>query len=119
MLLLCDLYIPGRVRERLLVAFYRYSTTQSQSNVDDVCKLLRDTGYDQQQCRRPSDYPVEFFRLVVTFYFLCFIYCHNFVSYRHMGHSVRILFSMHCLIFESLHVKWRNLKLGYVLLLEQ
>ncbi|XP_037973203.2 WASH complex subunit 5 [Plutella xylostella] len=64
MLLICDLYIPGPVRERLLVAFYRYSTSQSQSNVDDVCKLLRDTGYDQQHGKRPSDYPVEYFSRV-------------------------------------------------------
>lgn len=62
MLLLCDLYVPGSVRERLLVAFYRYSTSQSQSNVDDVCKLLRDTGYNQLHGKRPSDYPVEYFR---------------------------------------------------------
>lgn len=61
MLLICDLYIPGMIRERLLVAFYRYSTSQSQSNVDDVCKLLRDTGYDQQHRKRPADYPVEYF----------------------------------------------------------
>ncbi|XP_069359283.1 WASH complex subunit 5 isoform X2 [Maniola hyperantus] len=64
MLLLCDLYIPGYVRERLLVAFYRYSTNQSQSNVDDVCKLLRDTGYNQIQAKRPADYPVEYFSRV-------------------------------------------------------
>ncbi|CAH2039565.1 unnamed protein product, partial [Iphiclides podalirius] len=64
MLLLCDLYIPGQVRERLLVAFYRYSTSQSQSNVDDVCKLLRDTGYDQQHARKPLEYPVELFSRV-------------------------------------------------------
>ncbi|CAH0694098.1 unnamed protein product [Spodoptera exigua] len=64
MLLLCDLYIPGPMRERLLVAFYRYSTSQSQSNIDDVCKLLRDTGYDQQNGRRPADYPVEYFSRV-------------------------------------------------------
>ncbi|CAK1556303.1 unnamed protein product [Leptosia nina] len=64
MLLLCDLYISGVVRERLLVAFYRYSTNQSQTNVDDVCKLLRDTGYHQTQGKRPSDYPVEYFSRV-------------------------------------------------------
>ncbi|KAJ8713527.1 hypothetical protein PYW07_013897 [Mythimna separata] len=64
MLLLCDLYIPGTMRERLLVAFYRYSTSQSQSNIDDVCKLLRDTGYDQHNGRRPADYPVEYFSRV-------------------------------------------------------
>lgn len=62
MLLLCDLFIPGPMRERLLVAFYRYSTNQSQSNIDDVCKLLRDTGYDQHSSKRPPDYPVEYFR---------------------------------------------------------
>ncbi|VVC86753.1 unnamed protein product [Leptidea sinapis] len=61
MLLLCDLYIPGAVRERLLVAFYRYSTNQSQSNIDDVCKLLRDTGYNQLLGKRPACYPVEYF----------------------------------------------------------
>ncbi|XP_039755803.1 WASH complex subunit 5 [Pararge aegeria] len=64
MLILCDLYVPGCVRERLLVAFYRYSTSQSQSNVDDVCKLLRDTNYNQQQGKKPSDYPVEYFSRV-------------------------------------------------------
>ncbi|CAG9561269.1 unnamed protein product [Danaus chrysippus] len=64
MLLLCDLYIPGNAREKLLVAFYRYSTNQSQSNVDDVCKLLRETGYNQQHGKRPSDYPVEYFSRV-------------------------------------------------------
>ncbi|XP_075978879.1 WASH complex subunit strump [Anticarsia gemmatalis] len=64
MLLLCDLYIPGPMRERLLVAFYRYSTSQSQSNIDDVCKLLRDTGYDQINGKRPADYPVEYFSRV-------------------------------------------------------
>ncbi|XP_061378405.1 WASH complex subunit 5 [Danaus plexippus] len=64
MLLLCDLYIPGNAREKLLVAFYRYSTNQSQSNVDDVCKLLRETGYNQQHGKRPYDYPVEYFSRV-------------------------------------------------------
>ncbi|CAB3251713.1 unnamed protein product, partial [Arctia plantaginis] len=64
MLLLCDLYIPGPLRERLLVAFYRYSTSQSQSNIDDVCKLLRDTGYDQLNGKRPADYPVEYYSRV-------------------------------------------------------
>lgn len=65
MLLLCDLFIPGSMRERLVVAFYRYSTSQSQTNIDDVCKLLRDTGYDQHSGRRPTDYPVEYFSRVV------------------------------------------------------
>lgn len=73
MLLICDLYIPGPVRERLLVAFYRYSTSQSQSNVDDVCKLLRDTGYNQLHGKRPADYPVEYFRSVIIMYIFFFL----------------------------------------------
>ncbi|GBP35011.1 WASH complex subunit 5 [Eumeta japonica] len=64
--------LPGLpVRERLLVAFYRYSTSQSQSNVDDVCKLLRDTGYNQIFGKRPADYPVEYFgRIQINYDFI-------------------------------------------------
>ena len=49
MLLLADTHIDGHVRERLLVAYYRYCGQGRNgvggSNIDDVCKLLRSTGY--------------------------------------------------------------------------
>ncbi|XP_017043328.1 WASH complex subunit homolog 5 [Drosophila ficusphila] len=49
-LLLLDFHIPGDVRERLLIAYYRYSggdatPSGDESNIHDVCLLLRSTGY--------------------------------------------------------------------------
>ena len=63
MLLVVDLKIEGVVRERMLVAFHRYSAHSSvDSNIDDVCKLLRSTGYQRSPVvRRPSKYPEEYF----------------------------------------------------------
>ncbi|EDW17091.1 uncharacterized protein Dmoj_GI16698 [Drosophila mojavensis] len=51
-LLVLDLHIPGDVRERLLIAYYRYSggdatPSGDDSNIHDVCLLLRSTGYVQ------------------------------------------------------------------------
>ena len=63
MLLLVDYKIDGMVRERMLVSYYRYSgqrSTDTDSNIDDVCKLLRSTGYTK--LKRPSNYPEEYFR---------------------------------------------------------
>ncbi|KAL5456944.1 hypothetical protein EMCRGX_G034172 [Ephydatia muelleri] len=63
MLLVVDLKIEGVVRERMLVAFHRYSAhTSVDSNIDDVCKLLRSTGYQRSPVvRRPPKYPEEYF----------------------------------------------------------
>ncbi|KAH8380608.1 hypothetical protein KR009_011639 [Drosophila setifemur] len=49
-LLLLDFHITGDVRERLLIAYYRYSggdatPSGDESNIHDVCLLLRSTGY--------------------------------------------------------------------------
>lgn len=46
-LLVLDYYIPGAVRERLLVSYYRYNgiKAHSDSSIDDICLLLRSTGY--------------------------------------------------------------------------
>lgn len=64
MLLVVDQKIEGSVRERMLVSYYRYSAqrTTSDSNVDDVCNLLRSTGYVMG--RRPLNYPEEYFKRV-------------------------------------------------------
>lgn len=63
MLLVLDERIEGLVREKMLVSYYRYSAERSSrdSNVDDVCNLLRSTGY-AAGARRPVNYPDEFFR---------------------------------------------------------
>lgn len=67
MLLLVDLHVEGMIRERLLVSYYRYSAqkSNSESNIDDVCKLLRSTGFS---CtgggKKASQYPEDYFRYV-------------------------------------------------------
>lgn len=63
MLLITDLKIEGPLRERMLVAFHRYSTQVNvDSNIDDVCKLLRSTGFTRQPViKRPAKYPEDFF----------------------------------------------------------
>ena len=65
MLLITDQKIEGLVRERMLVAFHRYSAQQTNvdTNIDDVCKLLRSTGFQQTPVvKRPAKYPEDFFR---------------------------------------------------------
>ena len=70
MLLVIDQHVEGSVRERMLVSYYRYSgaKTSVDSNIDDVCKLLRSTGFlNQPGAKRPNKYPEEYFAYVVVF----------------------------------------------------
>ncbi len=65
MLLVVDMKIDGVIRERMLVAFHRSSSQQTNvdSNIDDVCKLLRSTGYSRTPfIKRPPKYPEDLFR---------------------------------------------------------
>lgn len=74
MLLVVDLHIEGVVRERMLVSYYRYSAQQSsaESNIDDICKLLRSTGFSNTSgSKRASNYPEDYFRLVPLF---CYVF---------------------------------------------
>ncbi|CAK8692488.1 unnamed protein product [Clavelina lepadiformis] len=69
MLLLVDMKIDGCIRERMLVSYYRYSGAArgagSDSNIDDVCKLLRSTGYSPLPgAKRPANYPENYFARV-------------------------------------------------------
>ncbi|XP_021107803.1 WASH complex subunit 5 isoform X3 [Heterocephalus glaber] len=67
MLLVIDHKIEGEVRERMLVSYYRYSAARSSadSNMDDICKLLRGTGYSSQPgAKRPPNYPESYFQRV-------------------------------------------------------
>jgi WASH complex subunit strumpellin len=62
MLLIADMKFEGIVRERLLIAYIRYSNQKSymESNIDDVCKLLRSTGYSNGR-PKPANYPESYF----------------------------------------------------------
>ena len=65
MLLVIDHHIDGSIRERILVSYYRYSAqrTQSDSRLDDVCQLLRSTGFQKSQPgKKPVNYPEDYFR---------------------------------------------------------
>ncbi|XP_041358411.1 WASH complex subunit 5-like [Gigantopelta aegis] len=68
MLLVIDIRIDGTVRERMLVSYYRYSAQKSSagdSNIDDVCKLLRSSGFSNQPgAKRPPGYPESYFNRV-------------------------------------------------------
>lgn len=46
MLLLLDIRIPGIVRERLIVSFYRYKGAAGIPTLDQVTKLMRRTGFN-------------------------------------------------------------------------
>ncbi|XP_063722713.1 WASH complex subunit 5-like [Symsagittifera roscoffensis] len=78
MLLLLDIKVPGDVREKMLVFYYRNGGTHvsTDSHIDEVCKLLASTGYIHsssvdKQSVRPQDYPESLFRRVpLNDYFL-------------------------------------------------
>lgn len=64
MLIILDLHIPGIIRERLLITYYRYSASKAHgdSNIDDVCKLLRSTGFSNTPTgKRLANYPENYF----------------------------------------------------------
>ena len=65
MLLVVDMKFEGSVRERLLIGYVRYSAQKSymESNIDDVCKLLRSTGFNPTKAK-PANYPESYFSRV-------------------------------------------------------
>lgn len=60
MLLLLEERIPGVVREKMLMAIYRYNNEGSVINIDDVCKLCRSTGY-LAGVKKPKNHPEAYF----------------------------------------------------------
>jgi WASH complex subunit strumpellin len=60
MLLIMDRRIPGIVRERMIISYYRYKGAVVISNIDEVVKLCRMTGFTLDG-KRPKDYPEEYF----------------------------------------------------------
>eukprot|EP00051_Salpingoeca_urceolata_P033878 m.22586 g.22586 ORF g.22586 m.22586 type:complete len:1163 (-) comp6876_c0_seq1:95-3583(-) len=68
MLIVIDHRIEGVVRERMLVSFHRYSMSEAaQTHLDDVCKLLRGTGFvNVPGAKRPAKYPEDYFARVAV-----------------------------------------------------
>jgi len=62
MLLLLERHIPGALRERVVVAYYRHEgAALSPELLEQVCRLCRSSGYDPSSGRRPKGYPENFF----------------------------------------------------------
>lgn len=90
MLLVVDLHIEGVIRERMLVSYYRYSAQRSstESNIDDVCKLLRSTGFtNTSTSKRASNYPEDYFKLVPFHMHELTKTESYFIIYFHLGRS--------------------------------
>ena len=60
MLLFLELYIPGYARERIMMANFRYFGDRNLTNIEEVCKLCRSTGYIKGG-KKPNKYPESFF----------------------------------------------------------
>jgi WASH complex subunit strumpellin len=62
MLLLLEDRIPGYIREKIMIAVYRLNGENNLVNIDDVCKLCRNTGYiPGSEGKRPKNHPESFF----------------------------------------------------------
>jgi WASH complex subunit strumpellin len=59
-LLLMDNQLPGPVRERMIVGYYRSKGDSVLDNFDEVCRLCRSTGFVPGG-KRPANYPEEYF----------------------------------------------------------
>ena len=69
MLLLVDRLIPGQIREKLMVSYYRYKGQTTIPHFKEMAELFKVTGYtpspkkpnDGKNEIRPSKYPVDYF----------------------------------------------------------
>lgn len=65
MLLLQDRLVPAIARERLVVCYIRYKGNNSSDFVNEVCKLVRGTGYSFKIKTQveviPKNYPCDYF----------------------------------------------------------
>ena len=69
MLLLVDRLIPGPIREKLIVSYYRYKGGSTIPHFQDIYKLFAATGYlpptsfsDPKDEIRPKKYPCDYFK---------------------------------------------------------
>eukprot|EP00753_Platysulcus_tardus_P012790 PLAT3544.1.p2 GENE.PLAT3544.1~~PLAT3544.1.p2 ORF type:complete len:1162 (+),score=712.35 PLAT3544.1:31-3486(+) len=61
MLLFLDELIPGPARERLVISYYRNKGETTVRNFDDVCALVKSTGFVPGGKKLPRDYPESYF----------------------------------------------------------
>ena len=57
-----DRRFEGATREMMVVSYYRYKGASTISNVDDVCRLVRTTGWSNApDAKKPANYPIDYF----------------------------------------------------------
>jgi WASH complex subunit strumpellin len=61
MLLIIDKVIPGIVRERIIISYYRYAGQSTIKNISEIVKLFQTTGYSSKDNLKPKNYPSSFF----------------------------------------------------------
>eukprot|EP01061_Rhynchopus_euleeides_P006910 TRINITY_DN15897_c0_g1_i1.p1 TRINITY_DN15897_c0_g1~~TRINITY_DN15897_c0_g1_i1.p1 ORF type:complete len:1161 (+),score=596.63 TRINITY_DN15897_c0_g1_i1:141-3623(+) len=61
-LLQLDQKIPGNTREKMLITFMRYRGSTNVEHLDEVCRLVRNTGFSKD--KRPTGYPEDYFARV-------------------------------------------------------
>lgn len=63
MLLFVDKYIPGTIREKILISYYRYNGQSTINNFNVITNMFRNTDYLNLKTeeRKPKRYPVEYF----------------------------------------------------------
>ncbi|TSK20198.1 WASH complex subunit 5 [Bagarius yarrelli] len=103
MLLVIDQKIEGEVRERMLVSYYRYSAARSSadSNLDDICKLLRSTGYSSTSgAKRPNNYPESYFqRVPISATFISMVSAYPLPEHRSTALATQAAMLYVCLYF--------------------
>lgn len=61
MLLIMDVRLPGPVREKLIISYYRWKGSIIESTIRGVVKICRSTGFVYGGTKRPKKYPDSFF----------------------------------------------------------
>ena len=69
-MLIMDIKMPGLVRERILMSYYRYKGHATIQNIHDVCELCRNSDFapaqGQAKGRRPPNYPEQYLSRVAV-----------------------------------------------------
>ena len=68
MLLLVDKLIPGPIREKLIISYYRYNGKATIAHFNEIFKLFERTGYlpigpltEEKEEVKPKKYPVDYY----------------------------------------------------------
>lgn len=64
MLMVIDKVLPGKIREKIIISYYRYSGQTTIKNINGIVKLFASTDYSLKENIKPKNYPVDYFKRV-------------------------------------------------------